>query len=134
VATAQNNHYFKPLTDHVLLLKKERTLSMKKMIPLMLFGLSIAIVPPVSASPLALSGDVSIKYERDTAAGANNISGTMSTFKLRAEKNLADNLLLYARLGAQQATNPQLADYTIDGAYASDKKIRHCSRSIRCNL
>lgn len=95
---------------------------MKKIIPLMLVGLSMAVVPAVSANPVDLSGDVSIKYERDTADGANTVSGTMTTFKLKAEKKLTPNWSLYARLGAQHATAPQLADYNTDGGYKADDK------------
>lgn len=96
---------------------------MKKKISLALVGLSLYMAPVAFADPVKLSGDISVKYEKDTADGEPDTSGTMTTFKLMAEKDLGAGWSLYARLGAQHATQPALADFRADGAvYAADKK------------
>ncbi|MBP2625795.1 MAG: hypothetical protein H6Q68_506 [Firmicutes bacterium] len=94
---------------------------MKKIVSFMVLGLSIYMTPVAFAESAKLTGDISVKYERDTADGSPNIFGTMSTFKLKAEKDLGAGWSLYARLGAQYATQPTLADYNLD-AYGEDKK------------
>jgi len=86
----------------------------------MVVGLSFYMAPVAFAESVKLTGDISVKYERDTA-GASKTSGTMSTFKLKAEKDLGAGWSLYTRLGAQYATQPALADYNLD-AYGLDKK------------
>lgn len=94
---------------------------MKKIVPIMLAGLSIYMSPVAFAESVKLTGDVSVKYERDTADASPSTSGTMSTLKLKAEKNLGNGWSLYTRLGAQYATQPELADYNLD-AYRGNKK------------
>lgn len=87
----------------------------------MIFTLLFA--SPAAASPLKWSGDVSVKYERDTAAEAGAVSGAMYTTTIKGEKELGKNWSLYFRLGAQYATQPSLSDYNIsDAVYGSDKK------------
>lgn len=96
---------------------------MKKIIAIIVTGVSLSIASMAfAAEPLTFSGDVSIKYERDTGSGSENASGTMSTFKLMGEADLGHGWSLYTRFGAQHATQPVLADYNTDGAYKSDKK------------
>lgn len=99
----------------------ERNDWMKKIIVTILAGLSISGASVGYASPINFNGDVSIKYERDTATGSVPDSGMMYTLKLRGEADLGSGWSLYARLGAQHATQPSLADYTLD-AYGADKK------------
>ncbi len=94
---------------------------MKKLIALVLAGLNISMVSAAAAEPVKLSGDTSIKYERDT--GDDAASGTMYSFRLMAEKELGAGWALYARLGGQYATQPSLSDYNTDpAAYGPDKK------------
>lgn len=96
---------------------------MKKVVPALLLGLSMCLTPVAHAAPVEMTGDVSVKYERDRSAGNPDVSGTMTTFKLNINKELADGWSFYARLGAQHATNPALADYLADGqVYQEDKK------------
>lgn len=96
---------------------------MKKVIALILTGLSLSITQVASAEPVKVTGEVSVKYERDTAVGDPTTSGTMSTLKLRAETELGAGWSLYARLGAQYATQPSLADFnTAAEVYGADKK------------
>lgn len=70
---------------------------------------------------LTWSGDVSIKYERDTMENSPAIDGLMYSFRLNAEKQLSHGFSLYARLGAQYATQPSLGDFNTD-AYDVNKK------------
>lgn len=84
-------------------------------------GLSFSATQVVNASPINLTGDVSVKYEHDTAEIDPDVSGTTYHFRLNAEQDLGSGWSLYARLGAQYATNPLLSDYNLD-AYGSNKK------------
>ena len=94
---------------------------MKKNVSIMVLGLSVYMSSVAFAESVQLTGDISVKYERDTADESADVSGTMSTFRLKAEKDLGAGWSLYARLGAQHATQPVLADYNVD-AYRTDKK------------
>ena len=94
---------------------------MKKNVSIMVLGLSIYMSSVAFAESVQLTGDISVKYERDTADESADMSGTMSTFRLKAEKDLGAGWSLYARLGAQHATQPALANYNPD-AYRADKK------------
>ncbi len=76
----------------------------------------------LAAEPVKFSGDVTVKYEKDTAEGAEDVSGTMSTVRLKGEVDLGTGWSLYARFGAQYATQPGLADYNTDSAVYGDKK------------
>jgi hypothetical protein len=76
----------------------------------------------LAAEPVKFSGDVTVKYEKDTAEGAQDISGTMSSVRLKGEVDLGQGWSLYARFGAQHATQPGLADYNTDTAAYGDKK------------
>ncbi len=96
---------------------------MKKIVPALLVGLSMCMAPTAFADPIQLSGDISVKYEKDTFDGEHDVSGTMSTFRLMAEKDLGAGWSLYARFGAQHANQPGLADYLADGSvYPEDRK------------
>ena len=70
---------------------------------------------------LTWSGDVSIKYERDTMEDSPHMDGLMYSLRLNAEKQLSPGFSLYARLGAQYATQPSLGDFNTD-AYDVNKK------------
>lgn len=95
---------------------------MKKTIAIVLTGVSLSMSSMAfAAEPVKLSGDFSVKYERDTARGDSTTSGTMHTFKLMSETDLGDGWSLYARLGAQYATQPTLSDYNVDNVYGVDR-------------
>lgn len=92
---------------------------MKKIVAALLAGLSLFMAPAaLAADPVQFSGAASIRYERDIDA---KVSGTMSTIKLTGEADLGSGWGFYARLGAQHATEPEVADFNPD-AYAADKK------------
>jgi len=84
---------------------------MKKIIACLLTGLSLTVAQGASAAPVTLSGDVSLKYAKETAAGSADASGTMSTFKLLGKTELGNGWSAYARLGGQYATQPLLGDF-----------------------
>lgn len=93
---------------------------MKKII-VAIAALCIFIGQTASAAPVKLAGEMSVKYERDTAAGDPSVSGTMNTLKLTEETELGAGWSLYGRLGAQYATQPLVADFNRD-AYPEGRK------------
>jgi hypothetical protein len=97
---------------------------MKKGISIILASLTLTMAPVAfAAEPVKLSGDVSVKYERDAASGDPSTSGSMYTLKLKGETDLGEGWSLYARLGAQYATRPSLSDYNVDPAvYGATRK------------
>lgn len=95
---------------------------MKKIMVSLIAGI-ILMSAPVGAEPIQITGDASIKYQRDSADGENTISGSVYTIKLRGEADLGDGWSLYTRLAAQRATDPLLADFNLSpGAYGESKK------------
>lgn len=94
---------------------------MKKFIVAVLAGTSILLTSSAFAEQVEVTGEATVKYERDTAAGDPAVSGTMSTLKLTAEADLGAGWSLYGRLGAQYATQPLVADFNSD-AYPAGRK------------
>ena len=82
---------------------------------------NLSALPAAYAAPVTITGEATVKYERDRADGEPAVSGTMSTVKLTAEGEMSSGWYWYARLAAQQATQPALADFNT-GAYASGTK------------
>ena len=96
---------------------------MKKTVAVMVAGMIMATAPAALAEPVKLSGDVAVKYQRDTADGDPTASGSIYTFKLLGEAELGGGWSLYARLGAQSVTNPLLADFNVaPEVYGENKK------------
>lgn len=94
---------------------------MKKVIAAILVVFSLTITQLAVAAPLKLNGELSVKYEKDTAAGEPSVSGTMNTLKLTGEADLGAGWSLYGRFAAQYATQPLVADFNSD-AYPSGRK------------
>ncbi|MBP2651403.1 MAG: hypothetical protein H6Q74_2228 [Firmicutes bacterium] len=95
---------------------------MRKSMAALLLGLNLSIASVGwAADPVSLAGDVSIKYEKDTAADSADISGAMYSFKLKGVTDIGGGWSLYARIGAQYATQPSLSDYNLD-LYGENKK------------
>ncbi|MBU2700306.1 hypothetical protein Ga0466249_001398 [Sporomusaceae bacterium BoRhaA] len=88
---------------------------------MILTGLSFSMTTVALAAPVNLTGNTVIKYEKDTATGDPSISGMMYSATLNGETDIGSEFSLYARLGAQYATQPSLSDYNLD-AYGSDRK------------
>jgi hypothetical protein len=88
---------------------------------LILTGLSFSMTAVALAAPVDLTGNIVIKYERDTAAGDPSTAGMMYNMTLNGETDIGSGFSLYARLGAQYATQPSLSDYNL-GAYGTNKK------------
>ncbi|MBP2657369.1 MAG: hypothetical protein H6Q69_401 [Firmicutes bacterium] len=96
---------------------------MKKILATILAGMSLTMMSSAfAAEPITLGGDVSVKYDKDTSSGESSSSGSLYTLKLKGEAELGNGWGAYARLGAQYATQPELADYNIDSSYDSDRK------------
>ncbi len=96
---------------------------MKKSIALLLAGLSFALAPAAYAEAVELTGDVSIKYERDKADGEPDQSGMIYSLKLMGEADLGSGWSLYARLGAQGLSRPWLEDFNRDYYGTDDKTV-----------
>ena len=94
---------------------------MKTYIATIMTGLMFAMMPVGTAAPMEISGDVSVKYETDTAENTATESGMMYTLTLKGEKKIGKGLSLYGRLGAQYASNPILGDYDLS-VYGQDTK------------
>ena len=94
---------------------------MKRIVALALAVLSLSLSPEAYAEPIKLTGEVSVRYERDTADNNRDVSGTAHTLKLLGETELGAGWSVYARLGAQYATEPGIGDFNSD-AYRQDKK------------
>jgi len=96
---------------------------MKKLMAIVIAGISLYQVPVVLAGPATITGDVSIKYERDTSDGEPAASGMIYTTKLMFEADFGAGLSGYTRLGAQHVTNFGFGDFNTDPrAYGADKK------------
>lgn len=108
---------------------------MKKILGGILIALSLTYAPVLAAdqpqsekvaetsksSGIQWSGDIAIKYERDTMEGEDNTDGLIYTLRLNGEKELFHGFSLYTRLGAQYATAPEQSDFNTV-AYETDKK------------
>ena len=93
----------------------------KALAALALLGTSFALPPTVmAAEPIQWSGDVSLKYEKDTASDEDDRSGFISTFRLKAEAYLGSGWSLYSRLGAQHTSQAGLSDLNPD-EYGEEK-------------
>lgn len=84
---------------------------MKKIITAIAAGFLLSTSPLAAAAPLEISGTSTIKFQSETADQMPSQSGTMTTFTLRGEQPIGRNVSVYARLAAQYASNPLLADY-----------------------
>ncbi len=96
---------------------------MKKLMALVVAGISLSQVPVALAGPVNVTGDVSVKYERDSADGEASTSGMIYTTKIMGEVDFGDGWSGYARLGAQHTTRSGFGDFNIDPmGYDPDKK------------
>lgn len=94
---------------------------MKKIIFSAVAVICFCLTPVALAQPVALNGEVTLKYEKDKSTGEPSVSGTRYTLKLRGETDLGAGWSLYGRFAAQYATQPLAADFNRD-AYPADRK------------
>lgn len=94
---------------------------MKKVVTMSLAGLIFTLAPVAYAAPVKVTGDVSVKYEKDTAAGEPDQSGLIYSLKLMGEADLGSGWSLYVRLGAQGLSHVGLGDFN-PGYYGEDDK------------
>ena len=83
--------------------------------------LNLAFAPVALADPVELSGELSMKHQRDHTDGESAEHGTVLTLTMDAKAKVSENVFLYTRLGAQNVSNTKLADF-ISPPYSSDKK------------
>ena len=94
---------------------------MKRIVTMSLAGLIFTLAPVAYAAPVKVTGDVAVKYERDTAADEPDQSGLIYSLKLMGEADLGSGWSLYARLGAQGLSHAGLGDFN-PGYYGDDDK------------
>lgn len=94
---------------------------MKKLMAIVVAGISLYQVPVVLAGPVNVTGDVSVKYERDTEDGIAANSGMIYSTKIMGEMDFGAGWSGYARLGAQHLTQSGLGDFNPE-RYGEDRK------------
>ena len=83
---------------------------MKKTIVTLVTGFLLTTSGLALAAPMEISGTGTIKIQNKTADQTPNEFGTSFTLTLRGEQKIGPDVSLYARLAAQYATNPLLAE------------------------
>src|SRR5574344_70975 len=69
--------------------KKKRGDFMKQWIAMLAAGTVLTTSSmALAAEPVKFSGDVTVKYEKDTAEGADDVAGTMSSVRLKGEADM----------------------------------------------
>ena len=86
---------------------------MKKTIMLMAAAGLILTTQPAIAGPVNISGDATIKYQKDTMDGEDAVSGSVYSLKVMAEAELGEGWSLYTRFGAQHVTKTSQADFVV---------------------
>lgn len=94
---------------------------MKKSIAIMVAGLTLSMASVAMAGPLEFSGDVSVKYQRDTAAGEASTSANVATVKLLGEADLGSDWGFYFRMAGQHISKPGFGDFNTD-LYGEDQR------------
>lgn len=95
---------------------------MKKLTAIIVTGMSLCMSSGAfAAEPVQFTGDVAVKYQKDTAEGAENTSGVVGTFRLKAEAELGSGWSMYSRFGAQYTSRICIDDINRE-EYAQDKK------------
>lgn len=82
--------------------------------------MNVAFAPVTFANPVELSGDLSLKYQRDHEDSESAKDGLVSMLTLNAKAKLNENTFLYTRLGAQNVSKTQFREF--DTPYYSDGK------------
>lgn len=82
--------------------------------------LNVAFASAAFAEPLEISGELSLKHQRDHVYGESAENGFVSTLTLDAKAKLSESAFLYTRFGAQNVTKTQFRDF--DTPYYSDDK------------
>ena len=83
---------------------------MRKAIAAVAAGFLLTTSGLALAAPMEISGTGTIKIQNKTADQTPNEFGTSFTLTLRGEQKIGPDVSLYARLAAQYATNPLLAE------------------------
>jgi len=94
---------------------------MKKVMTTLLAGLILGMAPAAYAAPVKVTGEATLKYERDTATGEPDQSGMIYSLKLMGEADFGSGWSLYARVGTQGLSHPGLGDFNTD-FYGEDEE------------
>ena len=95
---------------------------MKKLIAVVVAGISLYQVPVAIAGPVNVTGDVLVKYERDANDVDGATSGMIYTTKIMGETDFGAGWSGYARIGAQHLTTAGFGDFNTDGVYDPERK------------
>ncbi|WP_312523954.1 hypothetical protein [Anaerospora sp.] len=94
----------------------------KKVVAMLLAGATLTMTTAAFAE-VKFSGDVSVKYEKDTEDGEANSSANISTLRVLGEADLGSNWSFYTRLGGQRISKAGFGDFNADGsAYSEDRR------------
>lgn len=100
----------------------------KKVVAMLLAGATLTMTTAAFAE-VKFSGDVSVKYEKDTEDGQDDASANISTLRITSEADLGSNWSFYTRLGGQRISkagfgdfNTSSADDGYNGAYSEGKR------------
>lgn len=86
----------------------------KKVVAMLVAGATLTMTTAAFAE-VKFSGDVSVKYEKDTFDGFDDQSGNITTLKVLGEADLGSNWSFYTRLGGQRISNENVgADFNQD--------------------
>lgn len=86
----------------------------KKVVAMLLAGATLTMTTAAFAE-VKFSGDVSVKYEKDTQDNESDLSGNVTTLKVLGEADLGSNWSFYTRLGGQRVSNAEVgADFNQD--------------------
>lgn len=86
----------------------------KKVVAMLLAGATLTMTTAAFAE-VKFSGDVSVKYEKDTKDNEADLSGNVTTLKVLGEADLGSNWSFYTRLGGQRISNENVgADFNQD--------------------
>ncbi len=94
----------------------------KKVVAMLLAGATLTMTTAAFAE-IKLSGDVSVKYEKDTFDGQDDTSANISTLRIFSEADLGSNWSFYTRVGGQRISETGFGDFNADGnTYSEDRR------------
>ncbi|WP_312423685.1 hypothetical protein [Anaerospora hongkongensis] len=93
----------------------------KKVVAMLLAGATLTMTTAAFAE-VKFSGDVSVKYQKDTADGQDDASANISTLKVLSEADLGSNWSFYTRLGGQRVSDSNIEGDFNPNAYSEGKR------------
>jgi len=93
----------------------------KKVVAMLLAGATLTMTTAAFAE-VKFSGDVSVKYQKETVDGADDASANIATLKVLGEADLGSNWSFYTRLGGQRISNSDIEGDFNPAAYSEGKR------------